>query len=184
MRGVWGGGGGWGVGWRGALASTSRSAKASSPMTALFYSQPVAGQCLSTGLLYIPLEPWRAHINVLNTHACTSVDIRSKQKHGGGNKVQTIHRTIAPNIRTIHRNSTWLQRKSNYAVPIRHTTLFLFSTNHKFKILLIFPRDPAKKSCSQNMNLVQAIIPYHANILQMLMWNHWKTLKIPWNFSY
>ena len=70
---------------------------------------------------------------MLNTHACTSVDIRSKQKHGGGNKVQTIHRTIAPNIRTIHRNSTWLQRKSNYAVPIRHTTLFLFPTNHKFK---------------------------------------------------
>jgi len=30
--------GGGGVGWRGALASTSRSAKASSPMTALFYS--------------------------------------------------------------------------------------------------------------------------------------------------
>ena len=70
-----------GGGWRGALASTSRSAKASSPMTALFYSQPVAGQCLSTGLLYIPLEPWRAHINVLNTHACTYVGIRSKQKH-------------------------------------------------------------------------------------------------------
>ena len=46
-----------GGGRRGALASTSRSAKASSPMTALFYSQPVAGQCLSTGLLYIPLEP-------------------------------------------------------------------------------------------------------------------------------
>jgi hypothetical protein len=84
--------------------------------------------------LYIPLEPWRAHINVLNTHACTSVDIRSKQKHGGGsNKVQTIHRTIAPNIRTIHRNSTWLRRKSNYAVPIKHTTLFLFPTNNKFK---------------------------------------------------
>ena len=32
------------------------------------------------------------------------------------------------------------------------------------------------------MNLVQTIIPYHANILQMLMWNQWKTLKIPWNF--
>ena len=116
-----------GVGWRGALASTSRSAKASSPMTALFYSQPVAGQCLSTGLLYIPLEPGRAHINVLNTHACTSVGIRSKQKHGGE------IRTIAPNIRTIHRNSTSLRRKSNYAVPIKHTTLFLFPTNHKFK---------------------------------------------------
>ena len=71
---------------------------------------------------------------MLNTHACTSVDIRSKQKHGGGsNKVQTIHRTIAPNIRTIHRNSTWLRRKSNYAVPIKHTTLFLFPTNNKFK---------------------------------------------------
>ena len=42
-------------------------------------------------------------------------------------------RTIAPNIRTIHRNSTWLRRKSNYAVPIKHTTLFLFPTNHKFK---------------------------------------------------
>ena len=32
------------------------------------------------------------------------------------------------------------------------------------------------------MNLVQTIIPYHANILQMLMWNQWKTVKIPWNF--
>ena len=32
------------------------------------------------------------------------------------------------------------------------------------------------------MNLVQTIIPYHANILRMLMWNQWKTLKIPWNF--
>ena len=64
---------------------------------------------------------------MLNTHACTSVGIRSKQKHGGG------IRTIAPNIRTIHRNSTWLRRKSNYAVPIKHTTLFLFPTNHKFK---------------------------------------------------
>ena len=32
------------------------------------------------------------------------------------------------------------------------------------------------------MNLVQTIIPYHANILQMLMWNQWKTLKIPGNF--
>ena len=52
---------------------------------------------------------------------------------GGSNRVQTIHRTIAPNIRTIHRNSTWLRRKSNYAVPIKHTTLFLFPTNHKFK---------------------------------------------------
>ena len=58
---------------------------------------------------------------------CTSIGIRSKQKHGGG------IRTIAPNIRTIHRNSTWLRRKSNYAVPIKHTTLFLFPTNHKFK---------------------------------------------------
>ena len=35
--------GGRGVEWRGALASTSRSAKASSPMTALFYTQRVAG---------------------------------------------------------------------------------------------------------------------------------------------
>ena len=70
---------------------------------------------------------------MLNTHACTSVGIRSKQKHGGSNNVRTIHRTIAPNIRTIHRNSTWLRRKSNYAVPIKHTTLFLFPTNHKFK---------------------------------------------------
>ena len=52
---------------------------------------------------------------------------------GGSNNVRTIHRTIAPNIRTIHRNSTWLRRKSNYAVPIKHTTLFLFPTNHKFK---------------------------------------------------
>ena len=34
-----------GEGWRGALASTSRSAKASSPMTALFYTQRVASQC-------------------------------------------------------------------------------------------------------------------------------------------
>ena len=25
-------------------------------------------------------------------------------------------------------------------------------------------------------------LTYHANILQMLMWNQWKTLKIPWNF--
>ena len=31
------------------------------------------------------------------------------------------------------------------------------------------------------MNLVQTNIPDHANILQML-WNPWKTLKIPWNF--
>ena len=52
---------------------------------------------------------------------------------GGSNNVRTIHRTMAPNIRTIHRNSTWLRRKSNYAVPIKHTTLFLFPTNHKFK---------------------------------------------------
>ena len=37
---------------------------------------------MSTGLLYIPLEPSRAHIQVLNTHACTSVGIRSKQKQG------------------------------------------------------------------------------------------------------
>ena len=59
-----------------------------------------------------------------------SVEIKT---WGGSNKVQTIHRTIAPNIRTIHRNSTWLRRKSNYAVPIKHTTLFLFPTNHKFK---------------------------------------------------
>ena len=78
--------------WRGALASTSRSAKASSPMTALFYSQPVAGQCLSTGLLYIPLEPWRAHINVLNTHACTYVGIRSKQKQGDSATPPPHHR--------------------------------------------------------------------------------------------
>jgi len=48
--------------------------------------------------------------------------------------------------------------------------------------MLFFPRDPAKKTCSPNMNLVQTNIPDHANILQMLMWNQWKTLKIPWNF--
>ena len=101
---------------------------------------------------------------------------------GGSNKVQTIHRTIAPNIRTIHRNSTWLRRKSNYAVPIKHTTLFLFPTNRKFKNPANFSAGSQEKSCSQNMNLVQTIILYHANILQMLMWNQWKTLKIPWNF--
>ena len=37
--------------------STSRSAKASSPMTALFYTQRVAGQCCVYRVLYIPLEP-------------------------------------------------------------------------------------------------------------------------------
>ena len=88
-------------------------------------------------------------------------------------------RSIAPNIRTIHRNSTWLRRKSNYALTQLY---FSFQQISSSKILLIFPRDPAKKSISQNMNLVQTIIPYHANILQMLMWNQWKTLKIPWNF--
>ena len=42
-------------------------------------------------------------------------------------------RSIAPNIRTIHRNSTWLRKKSNYDVQKKHTTLFLFPTNLKFK---------------------------------------------------
>ena len=32
------------------------------------------------------------------------------------------------------------------------------------------------------MNMALTIIPYHANILQMLLWKQWKTLKIPWNF--
>ena len=59
---------------------------------------------------------------------------------------------------------------------------FSFQQISSSKIMLFFPRDPAKKTCSPNMNLVQTNIPDHANILQMLMWNQWKTLKIPWNF--
>ena len=92
-------------------------------------------------------------------------------------------RSIAPNIRTIHRNSTWLRKKSNYDVQKKNTQLyFSFQQISSSKIMLFFPRDLAKKTCSPNMNLVQANIPDHANILQMLMWNQWKTLKIPWNF--
>ena len=44
--------------WRGALASTSRSAKASSPRTALVLDSLLPVVLVSTGLLVIPLEPW------------------------------------------------------------------------------------------------------------------------------
>ena len=40
--------------------------------------------CLQGYSIYLFLWALKAHINVLNTHACTYVGIRSKQKQGGG----------------------------------------------------------------------------------------------------
>ena len=76
--------GGGGVGWRGALASTSRSAKASSPMTALFYTQRVAGQCCVYRVtLYTSWALKGAYkcAQCSCMYLCRSVGVRSKQKH-------------------------------------------------------------------------------------------------------
>ena len=70
-----------GRGWRGALASTSRSAKASSQDSSHFYSRRIASQCGVHRVTLYTSWALRAHIDVLNTHACTSVGIRSKEKH-------------------------------------------------------------------------------------------------------
>ena len=70
-----------GRGWRGALASTSRSAKASSQDSSHFYSRRTASQCGVHRVTLYTSWALRAHIDVLNTHACTSVGIRSKEKH-------------------------------------------------------------------------------------------------------
>ena len=69
--------------WRGALVSIQDQLERL-PKTASqpFYSRRIACRCgVHRVTLYIPLEPWRAHINVLNTHACTRIGIGSKQKH-------------------------------------------------------------------------------------------------------
>ena len=91
-------------------------------------------------------------------------------------------RSIAPNIRTIHRNSAWLRRKSTYDVQNKTQLYVCFQQISSSKIISFFPRNPAQESGSQHMSNVQTIILDHAKILQMLMWNQWKTMLIPWIF--
>ena len=74
-----------------------------------------------------------ARFSCTSTHTSCYARINEERQSATKNCHSCGTRSIAPNIRTIHRNSTWLRRKSNYAVPIKHTTLFLFPTNHKFK---------------------------------------------------
>ena len=70
-----------GRGWRGALASTSRSAKAFSQDSSHFYSRRIASSCGVHRVTLYTSWALTAHINQLNTHACTSVGIRPKEKH-------------------------------------------------------------------------------------------------------
>ena len=123
-----------------------------------------------------------ARFSCTSTHTSCYARINEERQSATKNCHSCGTRSIAPNIRTIHRNSTWLRKKSNYDVQKNTQLYFSFQQISSSKIMLIFPRDLAKKTCSPNMNLVQTNIPDHTNILQMLMWNQLKTLKIPWNF--
>ena len=74
-----------------------------------------------------------ARFSCTSTHTSCYARINEEWQSATKNCHSCGTRSIAPNIRTIHRNSTWLRKKSNYDVQKQHTTLFLFPTNLKFK---------------------------------------------------
>ena len=90
-----------------------------------------------------------ARFSCTSTHTSCYARINEERQSATKNCHSCGTRSIAPNIRTIHRNSTWFRKKFNYDVQKTHNFISLSNKSQVQKPCYFFRGIPRKKHVRQ-----------------------------------